>query len=69
MVLKDRKFELFMAPPRKVFEGPLLSKTMKEAGLVPSGQVFFAWCDLPETKAENGPFLDMMALKGYIKEL
>ena len=65
---KQRKFALFRTPPKKIYEGALLKKSMQELGFVPNQILYFQWSDLPETKAEHGPFLDMLALKGFIKE-
>jgi len=64
---KERKFTLFKTPPKKVYEGAQLKKSMKELGMVPNQILYFQWADLPETKAEHGPFMDMMSLKEYIK--
>ena len=40
---------------------------MKEAGMVPSFQLLFKWNDIPETKAEHGPFLNMTELRPYMR--
>jgi len=37
-----------------------------QAKLVPSSLLYFAWTDLPETKNEHGPFMDMKRLKEFI---
>lgn len=47
---KQRKFALFKTPPKKVYEGALLNKSMKDLGMVPNQILYFQWSDLPETK-------------------
>jgi hypothetical protein len=39
---------------------------MKQAKLVPSGMLYFAWTDLEQTKSTDGPFLDIASLKNKI---
>lgn len=62
----NREFELYETPPKRVLDQKTLSKTLVEKALVPSCMIYHSWKDLPETKHEHGPFLDMMKLKDKI---
>ena len=37
--------------------------TLVKMKLVPSCMIYFTWSDIPETKAEHGPFLNISNLK------
>jgi hypothetical protein len=44
----------------------MFDQNLIAAKLVPSCLLYFAWTDLPETKNEHGPFMDMKRLKEHI---
>lgn len=58
----QRTFYLYETPPKKVLEGKLMKQTLNQANMVPSCMIYMAWKDRDETKAEDGPFLDMKSL-------
>jgi hypothetical protein len=62
----QRQYVLYETPPKKIFDEKSLKSTLIQAKLVPSCMLYFAWKDLPETKAEHGPFLDLNKLKDKI---
>ncbi len=62
-VQSGRAFDLYETPPKRVLTEKHMNKTLLASQMVPSCMIYFAWKDLPETKAEHGPFLDMEALK------
>lgn len=64
LFIKDREFYLYETPPKKVLQD--LKPTLKQARMVPSGMVYFAWSDLDTTKSSDGPFLDIASLKDKI---
>ena len=43
-----------------------MKKNLVEAKLIPSCMIYFGWKDLDETKATDGPFLNMQALSNKI---
>jgi UBX domain-containing protein 6 len=61
-----RKFYVFESPPRRVLNEKLFEQNLIQAKLVPSSLLYFAWTDLPETKNEHGPFMDMKRLREFI---
>jgi len=61
-----RKFYVFESPPRRVLDEKLFELNLVKAKLVPSSLLYFAWTDLPETKNEHGPFMDMKRLREFI---
>ena len=61
-----RKFYVFETPPRRVLDEKLFEKNLIDAKLVPSSLLYFAWTDIPETKNEHGPFMDMKRLREFI---
>ena len=65
----QRQFYLYETPPRKVFDEKTYKLNLMKAKLVPSCMIYFAWKDLDQTKAEDGPFLDVNRLKDLIKTI
>ena len=44
----------------------MFKNTLLQSKMVPSCMLYFGWSDLPETKHEHGPFLDMLKLKDKV---
>lgn len=64
LYIKEREFYIYETPPKKVLSD--MKQTLKQARMVPSGMVYFAWSDLDQTKNIDGPFLDIASLKEKI---
>jgi hypothetical protein len=65
----ERQFYIYETPPKKVLDQKTFKNNLITQRLVPSCMLYFGWSDLDETKAEHGPFMNMMALKDKIVEV
>lgn len=62
---KDREFYLFKAPPKKIIKET--NDTLKKLDLVPSGMVYFQWCDEDLATSSTNIALDMKKLKDNVE--
>ena len=65
----ERQFYLYETPPKKILDQKVHKNDLVTQRLVPSCMLYFAWADLDETKAEHGPFMNMMKLKDKIVDV
>ncbi len=64
LLVPERAFILFETPPKRVLS--TMSSRLVQIKLVPSCTLYFGWTDLLTTTREDGPFLNLIALKQYI---
>ena len=65
LLVKDRDFILYKAPPKKILENK--SESLKKADLVPSGMIFFKWTDEDLEVSSATIALDMNKLKDKVR--